>query len=162
MTVHDVVGRSCCPSSCASKNHQEGHHLEVVDAGELALHGVRAARREQAGHGALLVLADDRGDGRGEQVLGAAHVLALLGRPVEAGTGAGVGQVAPKTQPLQPVENLLGLGVRQQHRAVVADVDEVVRRERIARLDGALQPPSPSARRQKMTPGANRRPRWWW
>ena len=82
-----------------------------------------------------------------------AHVLAVLGRLVEAGAGAGVGQVAPDAEPLQPVEHLLGLRERQQHRAVVAHMHEVVRRERVARLDGASARLRPSARRQKMTPG---------
>ena len=123
--------------ACRLRQHdEEGHHLEVVDALKLALHGVGAARGEQAGDGALLFLADDGGDGLGEQVLRGAHVLAVLGRLVEAGAGPGVGQVAPDAEPFQAVENLLGLGERQQDRAVVAHMHEVVRRERVARLDG--------------------------
>ena len=102
--------------------------------GELALHGVGAAGREQAGDGALLALADDGGDGGGEQALRGAHVLALLGGLVEAGAGPGIGQVATEAEPLEPVEDLLGLGERQQHGAVVAHMHEVVRRERIAWL----------------------------
>ena len=68
-------------------------------------------------------------------VLRGAHVLAVLGRLVEAGAGSGVGQVAPDAEPLQAVEHLLGLGERQQHRAVVAHMHEVVRRQRVTRLD---------------------------
>ena len=75
---------------------KKGHDLEVVDALELALHGVSAAGREQAGDGAFLFLADDGGDGRGEQFLGSAHVLAVLGRLVEARTGFGIGQIAAR------------------------------------------------------------------
>ena len=107
--------------------------------GELALHGVGAARREQAGDGALLVLADHRGDGGGEQAPARARMSSpSLGRLVEAGAGAGIGQVAPDAEALQPVEDLLGLRVRQQHRAVVAHVHQIVRRERIAGLDARL------------------------
>ena len=73
--------------------------------------------------------------------LGGAHVLAVLGRLVEAGAGPGIGQVAPEAEPLEPVEDLLGLGEGQQHRAVVAHMHEVVRRERIARLDARFAPP---------------------
>ena len=72
-----------------------------------------------------------------------AHVLAVAGGLVEAGAGSGVGQVAADAEPFQPVEHLLGLGERQQHRAVVADMHEIVRRERIARLDGLESPPLP-------------------
>ena len=109
----DDAERSSC-ACCLREYDEEGDDLEVVDALELALHGVSAAGREQAGDGALLLLADDRGDSRGEQVLGRAHVLAVLGRLVEAGAGSGVGQVAADAEPLQAVERLLGLGERQQ------------------------------------------------
>ena len=68
--------------------------------------------------------------------LGGAHVLAVLGCLVEAGAGSGVGQVAPDAEPLQAVERLLGLRERQQHRAVIAHMHDVMRGERIARLDG--------------------------
>ena len=95
-----------------------------------------AAGGEQAGDGAFLFLADDGGDGLGEQVLRGAHVLAVLGRLVEAGAGPGVGQVAPDAEPFQAVERLLGLGERQQDRAVVAHMHDVVRGERVTRLDG--------------------------
>src|SRR4051812_30152468 len=39
-----------------------GHHLEVVHPGELTLLGVRAPRREEAGHGLLFLLAHDGRD----------------------------------------------------------------------------------------------------
>ena len=55
---------------------------------------------------------------------------------IEAGEGFGVGQVAPDAELFQAVERLLGLRERQQHSAVVADVDEVVRGERVTRFDG--------------------------
>ena len=118
------------------QHDEEGDDLEVIDALELALHGVRAAGREQAGDGALFLLADDGGDGLGEQVLRAPMSSPSLGRLVEAGAGPGIGQVAADAEPLEPVERLLGLGERQQDRAVVADMHEVVRGKRIARLDG--------------------------
>jgi hypothetical protein len=38
------------------QHHQECQHLEVTGTGELALHRVRATRREQAGDGALSAL----------------------------------------------------------------------------------------------------------
>ena len=116
------------------QDHQKGHHLKVVDAGKLALHGMGAAGSEEAGHGALFVLADNRGHGGGEQALRGAHVLALLGRLVETGAGAGIGQVAPQAEALEPVEDLLGLGVGQKHRAVVAHMHQVVRRRADSRL----------------------------
>ena len=62
--------------------------------------------------------------------------LAVLGGLVEAGAGPGIGQVASDAEPLQAVERLLGLGERQQDRAVVAHVHHVMRRQRVAGLDG--------------------------
>ena len=99
---------------------------------------MRAAGVEQARYGALFVLADHRGHGGGEQALRSAHVLALLGRLVEAGAGSGIGQIAPEAEALEPVENLLGLRVGEQHRAVVAHMHEIVGTERIAGLGAAL------------------------
>ena len=89
-----------------------------------------------------------------------AHVLALLGGLVEAGAGAGIGQVAAEAEPLQAVEDLLGLRVGQQHRAVVAHMHEIVRRERIAGLDAALGRIALGAQAED---DARRRspPRWW-
>ena len=71
-----------------------------------------------------------------EQFLGRGHVLAVASGPVEAGAGVGIGQVAADAELLQPVEHLLGLREGEQDAAVVADVHEIVRRERISRLDG--------------------------
>src|SRR5208337_176873 len=94
--------------------HEEGDDLEVVDPLELALHGMGAAGGEEAGDGPLLLLADDRGDRRGKQVLGRTHVFTVPGGLVKAVTGPGVGQVAPNREPLQAVKQLLDLGERQQ------------------------------------------------
>ena len=51
------------------QHDQKGHDLEVVDARRTRPSWRACRRREQAGDGALLVLADDGGDGRGEQAL---------------------------------------------------------------------------------------------
>jgi hypothetical protein len=48
----------------------------------------------------------------------------------------GIGQVAPDAEPFQAVEHLLGLRERQQNRTVVAHMHDVVRSERVTRLDG--------------------------
>ena len=138
---------------CLRKHDEESHHLEVVDSLKLALHGMSAAWREQAGDGAFLFLADDGGHGLGEQFLCGAHVLAVLGHFVEAGAGTGVGQVAPDAKPLQAVESLLGLSEWQQNRPVVARHA----RRSAERADNRARWPcsaaSPTARRQKITPG---------
>ena len=108
------------------------------------------------------LLADDRRHGGGEQASARARMSSpCLGRPVEAGAGAGVGQVAAEAQALQPVEDLLGLRVGQQHRAVVADMHEVVRRRADSRPRRCACAASPSARRQKMMPGGDLGLGWW-
>ena len=122
--------------STLSSGHEEGNHLKVVDALELALHGMSAARAEQAGHGAFFLLADNGGDGPGEQVLRWAHLLAAPGRLFKPGTSSGVRQVATDAESFQAVERLLGLGERQQDCAVVAHMHDVIRGKRVTRLDG--------------------------
>ena len=72
------------------------------------------------------------------QALSSAHVLALLGRLVEPSAGSHIGQVAPEAKALEPVENLLGLRVGEQHRAVVAHMHKILDTERIAGLGTAL------------------------
>ena len=62
------------------------------------------------------------------------HVLALLGGLVEAVAGLGIRQVAANADALEAVEHGLGLGEGQQRRGVVANVEEVMRRERVARF----------------------------
>jgi hypothetical protein len=106
----DHVSPFIQPPHCElGQDRQPGDDLEVVDAGELALHGVRAAGREQAGHGAFLASCRPPRPRRRQATLRRAHVLALLGRLVEAGAGTGIGQVAPEAEALEPVEDLLGL-----------------------------------------------------
>ncbi len=83
----------------------------------------------------------------------AAHVLAVAGRLVEPGARLGIRQVAADAKPLEAIEDLLGLREGKQHRAVVADMHEIMRRQRIAGLACVLSAASPSARRQKMMPG---------
>jgi len=41
------------------QHHQKGHDFKIIDASELALHGVCAARGEQAGNSAFLLFADN-------------------------------------------------------------------------------------------------------
>ena len=132
----EQLGRVHC--AVLRQHHEEGHHLEVVDPGELAL-AARVCRRARTGSPRRAPRSCRRRRPRRRRAVAArAHVLALLRGLVEAGAGAGVGQVAADAEALQPVEDLLGLGVGQQHGAVVADVHEVVRRERIAAVGGAL------------------------
>jgi len=59
--------RHGAPSS--HDDNKEGNHLEVTRARKLALPGTRAAWREQAGHGTLLGLAEDAGEGPLQQCL---------------------------------------------------------------------------------------------
>ena len=84
----------------------------------------------------FFLFADNAGDGFGKQLLGGAHVFAMARGFVEPGTRAVIRQVTPDAEFFKPVENLFGLREGQQHRAIVADVDEVMRRERIAGFGG--------------------------
>src|SRR4051794_8547662 len=99
---------------------------------ELALHGVGTAWDKQTRDGALLLLADDGTDRFAEQLLRAAHVLAVLRHLLEPGAGRGIGKITSKAQPLEPVQYLLRLGKRQQNGAVIANMDDVMRSEGVA------------------------------
>lgn len=129
-------GRTVHRSERARDHDEERHHLEVVAAREFARERMSAARVKQARDRTLLILPRHGRDGRRQQSPGVAHVLTAAGRVVETGTGAGIGQLATDAEALQPVQDLLGLQVPEQHGAVVADVYQIVRAGRIATAVG--------------------------
>src|SRR5690606_17183013 len=125
-------------SSCAvlREDNEKGHDLEIAAAGEFTLDDVGAARREQAGDGALFLLADDGGNRAREELLVRLHVAAEAGRLVEPLASLNLRRVATDAELLQVVENLLGLRMREQHIPVLSDMDEVMRVEGIVGVGG--------------------------
>jgi len=95
-----------------------------------------AAGSEQAGDGAFFLLADNGADGFTEQFLGGGHVFPALRYLLESGTSAIIGEITAEAQPLQTVQNLLGLGKRQKDGTIIANMYDVMWSERITRLDG--------------------------
>ena len=135
------------------KHDEEGHHLEVVDPLELPFLRVRAARREEAGDGALLLLADDRRDGRWPAPSGRSSCPRRRESPCRIGRRRRRPAVAADAELLEAVEHLFGLRECEQDasRRPQRARDSAARADNPARSPDAAA--SPSARRQKMTPG---------
>ena len=136
------AGRAKASSSNAAvtaaapgQHDQKADDLEIVDAVKLAFHRMGAAGVNRLATAALLLLADDRADGCRERLLHAAHVLAVLGSRRSAQAPAS-GRILCCRAASEAVKRPAWPGKRQQDRAVVADMDDIVRRERVTRLDG--------------------------
>ena len=117
------------------ENDEECHDLEIVDPLKLPFLRVRASRREEAGDGAFLLLTQNGRDGGLEPLLGLGHVLAVWVARSNRGS-LGVGQVPAAAELFQTVENLFDLGEREQDAAVFTNMNQVVRGQRVSRLDG--------------------------
>ena len=93
-----------------------------------------AARREQTGDGTFLAFANNGRYGPSQQFLVRLHVATHPRGLVKALARLGIRQVAADAELLQPVQHLLCLRVGQEHLFVVADMNDEMRAERIARF----------------------------
>ena len=110
----------------------EGYHFEVVDPGELAFHGVGSAHLKQAGDRALLAFPDESADGTGKQLSVRLNIAARAGSLIEPLVSLLVRLIAAEAELLQAVEHLLCLRVRKQDLAIIIDMHNIMRRQRIA------------------------------
>ena len=92
-----------------------------------------------------------------EQLLGGAHVLAVAWSSCRSGRRPPAsGRSRPMQSRFSRSSDLLGLGEGQQHRAIVADMHEIVRARADSPARSALSAASPTARRQKIDAGRDR------